>query len=229
MKYIIANWKSNKSRGEVENWMESFANVKVQMSNVKTIICPPMSFLFTISDKLSDERYQGVELGVQDISPYPAGKYTGAVSARNLDGFGVKYAIVGHSERRKFFHETHQEIAAKVAQCVENGIMPIVCIDDDYLLDQAKAIETKYLEKCMVAYEEPSAIGTGQNEPLDHVIDVVSRIKKVFGDVRVLYGGSADASNAGQYLEATDGLLVGTASLEVDDFVDILVVTDSQK
>ena len=88
-------------------------------------------------------------------------------------------------------------------------------------------METKYLEKCVVAYEEPSAIGTGANEPIDHVVDVVSRIKKVFGDVRVIYGGSVDASNARQYLEVTDGLLVGTASLKADDFVSILQVADS--
>ena len=128
MKYVIANWKSNKSRGEAENWMDGFENIKVQsasqQTDVKTIICPPMPSLMFVSNKLLDrEKFANVHLGVQDISPFPAGKYTGAVSARNLDGFGVAYAIVGHSERRQFFHETHQDVANKVAQCVDNGIV----------------------------------------------------------------------------------------------------------
>ena len=228
MKYIIANWKSNKTREEIEHWVDRFEQLlKAQPvgEQVAAIIAPPFPSLMFVSNRLLDrELHAQTFLAVQDISPFPAGSYTGAVSARNLDGFNVKYAIVGHSERRRYFHETHQEIANKVSQCLENGITPILCIDEEYVFDQAGAMTKDQLGKCIVAYEPLSAIGTGQNEPIDHVIEVRDRIKKVFGEnVPILYGGSVTEENFQEYLDMCDGLLIGGASLDAVKFSKLLV------
>lgn len=216
MKYIIANWKSHKNLEQVKDWFDHFNFTKSDDKEV--IIAPPFVSLFLAKEF----RPSGVTLATQDISSFPAGAYTGAVSALNLEGLGVKYAIVGHSERRRYFHESHIDVANKVAQCLDNNITPIVCVDDEYITDQAHAIEEQYLTKCMVAYEDLSAIGTGHNMPLESVLKAQELIKSAFGDVRVIYGGSVTPENAKDYLDNTDGVLVGGASLDAEQFGEIL-------
>lgn len=215
MKYVIANWKSHKNIEEIEKWFTTFKFDG--KSNQEVIICPPFPSLSLVSTQNNN-----FKLGVQDISPFPAGAYTGAVSAFNIQGLPVKYAIVGHSERRRYFHETHQEIANKVAQCLENNITPIVCVDDEYISTQAAAIEKTHLKKCIVAYEELGAIGTGHNQPLEHVLKINQVIKASFGNIPVIYGGSVNPTNAKMYLDNTDGVLVGTASLDPQEFMAII-------
>ena len=221
MKYVIANWKSNKSREDVIQWMDHFEEKisQVDATLTQVVLCPPMPDVWFVSNRLLDRKlFTSVALGVQDISPYPAGSYTGAVSTFNLDGFGVKYALVGHSERRRHFHETSQEVARKVRECVEKNITPVVCIDEPCLLEQAEAIEKKYLKQCLVAYEPLAAIGTGDNAPVEKVVEMVDRVHQLFGEVPVLYGGSVTAENVCEYLAVTDGVLVGRASLDVEEF-----------
>ncbi len=225
MKYVVANWKSNKSREDVINWMDRFEEKIKDMEHpsARVVLCPPMPDVWFLSNRLLDRKlYADIFLGVQDLSPYPAGSYTGAVSTVNLDGFRVKYAIVGHSERRRHFQETSQEVARKVQECVEKEMTPIVCVDEPYLLEQAEALEKKHLEKCMVAYEPLEAIGTGDNAPVEKVVEMVERIHQLFGEVPVLYGGSVDSKNVAEYLAVSDGVLVGRASLDVEEFTRMI-------
>ena len=223
MKYIVANWKSNKSREDVEKWIDDWEKQATVNSEQTVVICPPLPSLMFVSNRLLNRKLHGnTFLGVQDISPFPAGRYTGGVSTRNLEGFKVRYAIVGHSERRRYFKETSQDVANKVERCVEAGITPIVCVDSDYITSQAIAIKSEYLEKCMVAYEPVEAIGSGQNADLDDVEKAYTKIKKEFGSVKLIYGGSVTASNVKDYLEVSDGFLVGSASLDVSKFTALI-------
>lgn len=221
-KLIIANWKSNKTREGVEKWLDEYGvwSIGYEGSNdFEIVIAPSFPDLMFVSNRLLDrKKIKGVYLGVQDLSPYPAGKYTGAVSGQNLEGFNVKYAIVGHSERRRYFYETDNEVALKVEQAVVNGIKPVVCVDEGYIESQAQAIENELLEKCIVAYEPLEAIGTGKSADVGHVKKVVEKIKNYFGEVPVIYGGSVDDMNINEYLLVTDGVLVGGASLDVKMF-----------
>lgn len=219
MKYIIANLKSNKSRAEMDDWLNRLT-MGSQASSV--IICPPLPSLMMVADYLVDHSFNNVFLGVQDISPWSAGAYTGAVSARNLEGFKVKYAIVGHSERRHYFHETNQDVANKVSQCLENGITPIVCVDADYVQSQANAIKTEELARCLVAYEPLTAIGSGENQPVAEVEPIIRQIRQVFGIQSVIYGGSVNPDNVADYLQVTDGVLVGTDSLDAGVFSQLV-------
>ncbi|MFH1959467.1 MAG: triose-phosphate isomerase family protein [Patescibacteria group bacterium] len=217
-KLFVANWKSNKTLEEVRQWMDDF---KVELNDDQEIvIAPPYPFLSLVADKIKD--LPGVSLAVQNLSSFPAGSYTGEVCVRNLEGLGVKYAIVGHSERRRYLKESHQDVANKVSQALNNGITPIVCVDRDYMEDQAQLIESDLLSQCVVAYEPLVAIGTGENAPVKEVAKVVKEIKEVFGEVPVLYGGSVSPDNVILYLEITDGVLVGGASLDVGVFAELI-------
>lgn len=221
MPIIIANWKSNKNYEGVENWMERFGELAMAEGigeSVKVVIAPSYCHLDVVSKKIAGIDNEKVALATQDLSQFSAGSYTGAVSGVNLDSFHVKYSILGHSERRRYFHETDAEVAMKVDQAINNGIIPVVCVDDEYVESQAMSIESEYLGKCIVAYEPLSAIGSGKNENVGKVKEVVEKIKSFFGDVPVIYGGSVNDMNVAEYLLVCDGVLVGSASLDCDSF-----------
>lgn len=220
-KFIVANWKSNKNLVEAQSWADGFAGFDFDHEKSKIIIAPPSPFLETVRAKLHDR----VFLASQDISPYPAGSYTGAVSARNLSGL-AEYAIVGHSERREYFSENHQQVANKVEQAISLGIIPIVCVDSGYISEQAMAIDSDLLSKCIVAYEPLSAIGTGNNVPVSDVTEVTSQIKQKFGDVPVIYGGSVTRENVSEYLLVCDGVLVGGVSLDLSEFISLIKMAE---
>lgn len=213
-KLVVANWKSHKNLSEAEAWCETMLGLEPVSSLM--ILTPPFSLLSAVQN-LADER-RDLVLGAQDISPYPAGSYTGAISARNLEGLNVQYVIVGHSERRQHFGESHQDVAKKVAQAIEVGVTPIVCLDEDYIADQAQAIDAELLERCVVAYEPLSSIGTGDSADPAEAAQIKDRIQKVFGLVPVLYGGSVDEDNVATFTEYFDGVIVGGESLDATEF-----------
>ena len=222
-KLIIANWKSEKSVEQTQQWLDKFSESLQHPMPEGIVILPPMPSVAIAIAELHEFSLLGdITVGVQDISPFPAGSYTGAVSPQNLANLGVQYALVGHSERRRHFHETHQDVAKKVEQSLANGITPIVCVDKEYLDAQASAIEKKLLQECIVAYEPLSAIGSGQNEDVGTVKETIREIKRAFGDVKVLYGGSVNHSNVQEYLLVADGVLVGSASLDVYEFLALI-------
>ncbi len=223
-KMIIANWKDQKNIAEATDWLQKFVPA-IQAAHFnrrkKEVIIAPAHFLLPLVAKKTRE-LDAVTLAVQDLSPYPAGSYTGAISAENLTGLGLSYAILGHSECRRHFAETHETVAQKVELALAAGLIPIICLDLDYLQDQAEALTEAHLEKCIVAYEPLAAIGSGLNEEPRQVKQVVKKIKRVFGSIPVLYGGSVTPKNVGQYQRAADGVLVGGASLEAASFVELV-------
>jgi triosephosphate isomerase len=220
--YLVANWKSNKTWAETEVFLQSFRGFREE-GNVVNIVCPPIPYL-KASAEVVKSLHLPVKLGVQDVSPFPFGAYTGAVAAQMLLDT-AQYAIVGHSERRRYFHETNQEVANKVAQCLEVNITPVVCVDEPYLRAQINALEPEQLKKVMVAYEPLTAIGSGKPaEPQDaqkvaeQIVDVAER------ELPVLYGGSVTPENIGEFLEQPliHGALVGGASLTVESWKGII-------
>ncbi len=193
---------------------------------VRVAVAPPAPLLSPLQRALQEHVDQAnkplLQLAVQDISSFPPGSYTGAIAARNLEGFSVEYAIVGHSERREYFHETHQDVANKVAQCLEHDITPIICVDDEYIREQAVAIPAPQRAKSLVAFEERSAIGSGDPVDLQEVAEVIAQIREQFAPLGVLYGGSVDVSNVVDYIGISDGVLVGGASLDGKQFARLV-------
>jgi triosephosphate isomerase len=219
-KLIIANWKSNKSPAQAAEWIDAVSKTGKGLSgSVMPIVAPAFPLLSTISESITK---LGWALAVQDLSPFSAGSYTGAVSAANVQGLGVKYVILGHSERRRYFQETPQVVAQKVDQALQAGLKPVVCVDEQTVEAQATALTAGLSEKCVVAYEPAGAIGTGNNASLEQVKDFKATAHRLFGSVPFLYGGSVDELNISEYLLITDGALIGTASLDAKQFITLL-------
>jgi triosephosphate isomerase len=223
-KYIIANWKSNKTLSETQYWLDNFPHdedSKRALLNLEIILAPPYPFLALAADIIS-KRHLPIKLAVQNLSAFGSGAYTGEVAAFNLQGLNVEYAILGHSERRRFLQETSQLIADKVQEALACDIRPILCLDQPYLAEQARFLNNHALEKCLLAYEPVAAIGSGQAEEVGHLLDIRQSLAPFYKQNSLIYGGSVNADNVASYLQVCDGVLLGGSSLQLRDFLDLL-------
>ncbi len=224
-KLVVANWKSNKNQAEVKLWLKQFLTADLLLTlkklNLSVALTPAFVFVDLISQAVSDK--ENVFLATQDISPYPAGSYTGAVSAFNLSTWPVKYVIVGHSERRRWFRETSSDVALKVEQALANKLTPIVCVDENNFKEQAGKLSESVWKQCVIAYEPKNAIGSGLAADVSEVEKMVKKIKRQFSDTtKVLYGGSVTELNINDFLNVVDGVLVGHESLDADSFLNLI-------
>lgn len=225
MKTVIANFKSNKSVQEYEEWLHAYEAYLPQLHpSLTVVLAPSFPALSLVSTWIKSKSPAQTFLGVQDLSSFPAGAYTGAVSAQNLLDLGVSYAILGHSERRRYFHETTQDVTNKVAECVANQITPIVCVTADQVEAQAAALNDQYKAALLVAYEPIEHIGTGISDSETNILKTKERVVQAFGAVPYIYGGSVNPSTESSILqeESIDGFLVGTASLTATTFTSLL-------
>ena len=221
MKYFIANWKSHKSLDEGKEWLTIFQDLlkqdsviqnKLRDHEVSIILCPPFHLLHPLKDMFA--KYPNYALGAQNISPYPEGSYTGEIAAKLIKDI-VNFTIIGHSERRKYFHEKDGDVVLKTDIALYENIKPIVCIRSEH--DEIpKNIN-------LVAYEPVEAIGTGQNASVAEVLEMRNKLSLNPGST-FIYGGSVDTKNCKEYIqtEGIDGLLIGSASLNPSTFFSII-------
>ena len=214
---FIANWKSHKNVEESLNFLRELKEPlsTVDLSEKEVIILPQFMALSECVKFAKDENIP-VSFGVQNVSAFPDGPYTGEVSARQAAEV-VKYALLNHSERRKYSHETDEDLTKKYEESVK-VLTPIVCIQgiDSFIPAGAK----------IVAYEPPSAIstfGVGKPETQEEVAEAFKAIR-VRSAAELIYGGSVSADDIGEYkgIELLSGFLIGGASLEVKSFIDLL-------
>lgn len=215
MKYIIGNWKSHKTRSEIELWAENWKQLKVPVSDqLWVVVCAPLIGLPVLHELLPKLR-----LGAQVLSPFGDGAYTGAVSARLVKEY-ASFALLGHVERRKNFGDTDQSVALQVLQALDNEIVPIVAVSDKNWAQQLGQFDRQQLLKILVMYEPPEAISTsgagGHAADLQQVKIAISQIKEEFKVKGVLYGGSVTAENVASYIQEDliDGVVPGAASLD---------------
>jgi triosephosphate isomerase (TIM) len=243
---VAGNWKMNKSFSEADDLVNAIAEElrNYDTSDVDVIVCPPFPYLELVSDVSEDGDFF---TGAQNVSKFENGAYTGEVSATMLKSLGVDYCIVGHSERRKYFKETNQDIAQKIDRLLHEDITPIMCVGES--LDEREAnrylqvIQTQVEEgmfhlsgdqvkRCIIAYEPVWAIGTGLSATKEQAQEVHAFIRKLiedkYGDevseeVSILYGGSCNTKNAKELfaMKDIDGGLIGGASLKSKDFIEI--------
>jgi len=214
MKLIIANFKMNPlSFKEAEKLFSSYDK---RFKKAKIILCPPFIFL---------KKGVNYELGSQNCFYKNEGAFTGEISPKMLKKIGVKYVIIGHSERRNILGETNEIIKKKIDICLENNLKIILCIGEkkgensnNIIREQLKGIE----DGIIIAYEPIWAIGTGKIPTIQKIEDRYNFIKKIMPKSKVLYGGSVNAENSGEILKKTDGVLVGGASLKSKDFLNII-------
>ena len=241
---IAGNWKMNKTYTEGVELAEGLASeLKDGTGSVDVVVCPPAVDLKGVSEVI-EQKKAPFALGAQNVYWEESGAYTGETAPDMLTNVGATYCIIGHSERRGYFHETDEEINKKAKALMAHGIVPISCCGEplevreagkhvEFVVDQIKK-DTEGLEitdpsKYVVAYEPIWAIGTGKTATADDAQEVCGAIRKtlaeIFGQetadgIRVLYGGSAKPNNVAGFLEKedVDGALVGGASLQADSF-----------
>ena len=221
---IVANWKENLTAPQAKRWLEEFSMINNQLSNgVEVVVCPSFVLIPFLHSQLSPLTSR-LSLGAQDVSKFEEGQYTGEVSAKMLKDF-VKYVIVGHSERRKYFNETDEDAVQKIKQCLKYGLTPIVCVSN---LEQVSKCHSVNESRIIFAHEPLEAISTrGQFRPDDpeHANLMAEKIKTIVGkNTQVLYGGSVTAENVKPFIEQPDinGVLVGEASLDPEEFSKIV-------
>lgn len=223
-KLIIANWKLNPLT--LLEAQQLAARIQV-VTRHEVVLCPPTAFISAIKTN---------HLGAQDCSPQIKGPYTGQVSPAQLASLGVRYCLVGHSERRAM-GETSEEVSEKVAALLSQKITPVICVgygtavqqDELEVVDVIKtqlaySLGSADPQKVVVAYEPVWAIGTRQPATPEHANQIALYLKTKHHVPRVLYGGSINGTNASSFLSQIhiDGLLVGGASLLSEDFNKII-------
>jgi len=243
MKLIVGNWKMNpKNSVEAENL---FQEIKKGIKNTcykqgqrtEVVICPPFIYLSKLQFKTDN-----IKVGAQNCFWEKKGAFTGEISPLQLKSLGVKYVILGHSERRQYLGETNEMIAKKLNAVLEAHLLPILCIGEtkeertaektaDVLKTQLEnALQPTY--NLVIAYEPVWAIGTGDFCPPDEALTNLMFIKKQLlkllpqktaDKIKILYGGSVNSKNAKDYIDVGfNGLLVGGASLKAGEFIKIV-------
>ncbi|MCX6252096.1 MAG: triose-phosphate isomerase [Bacteroidetes bacterium] len=246
-KIVAGNWKMNKTFSEAEELITEIADQLdgTKPENVEVILCPPYIYLELATDIAEDAPYS---VGAQNINDHDMGAYTGEISAQMLIELNVAYAIIGHSERRKYYNESHEFLAGKVDSALRHGIRPIFCCGET--LPEREAEKYKEIVKTqlydslfhltpeqfgwvIIAYEPVWAIGTGVNATPAQAQEMHAYIRKLIadkydpqiaGETTILYGGSCNSKNARELFAQADvdGGLIGGASLIADEFISII-------
>ncbi|MCA9391967.1 triosephosphate isomerase [candidate division WWE3 bacterium] len=222
--FIIANWKSNLALSEVEEWLDDFEELYEKTGDVTVGIAPAFTEIVSVSDGLNQLEMYDIILMAQDIGEFDKGKHTGSVSGYHLDDIGVEAVIIGHSEHRKEFNESDELINQKIAQALKYKIKPVVAVSN---IKQVESIAKGKFNnsELVIAYEPLESIGGGNPAEEDEVLSFMAQVKKVLGDnVATIYGGSVDSKDVERYLDHAEieGFLVGTASLDPEEFVGII-------
>ncbi len=238
---IAGNWKMN---GSLQSVTELVEGIKAgNPGKAELAVFPPAVFLMKVGGMLADSN---CALGAQNVCDQEAGAFTGEVAASMLKECGCRYALVGHSERRSLYQETDQLVAARFAMAIATGIVPILCVGEtldereqgrteDVVARQIDAVIDRSgiggIAQAVIAYEPVWAIGTGKVATPDQAQEVHAFIRDklaqldagVAEQVKILYGGSMNPSNAAELLSQNDidGGLIGGASLKADDFLAI--------
>ena len=237
---VAGNWKMNMTPSQAKTLIEELKPLVADAKN-GCIIWVPFTDLSVALDATAGTN---IEVGAENMHFEEHGAYTGEIAPEMLAEMGVKYVIIGHSERRQYFAETDETVNKKVLKAFEHGLTPIICVGES--LEQREqgitfehvAIQTKIallgmtaeqVKKTIIAYEPIWAIGTGKTATSDQAQEVCAKIREtvesVFGKdaadaVTIQYGGSVNAKNSAELFAKPDidGGLVGGASLKANDF-----------
>ncbi|WP_026478336.1 triose-phosphate isomerase [Alkaliphilus transvaalensis] len=241
---IAGNWKMNKTNNEALQLVNEL-KTHVNETDVEVVICVPFTALSEVRKAIEGTK---IKLGAQNIHWEDGGAYTGEISPDMLLNIGVEYVIIGHSERRQYFHESDETVNLKVKKALEKGLKPIVCVGETLEEREAnktfevvkrqtekalQGIKEESMEQIVIAYEPIWAIGTGKTASSGDANTVIAYIREViqslYNDtisemIRIQYGGSVKASNASEIMNEADidGALVGGASLEAEAFLGIV-------
>ncbi|HAT2066892.1 TPA: triose-phosphate isomerase [Legionella pneumophila] len=242
-KIVAGNWKMN---GQIQQVTELVSQIEELISfdcAAQVAVMPPSIYIPTVRDCL---RTGKIVVGAQNVYPKDYGAYTGELSAPMLKDFGCRYVLVGHSERRQFFHEDENFVAQKFHHVKDHGMIPVLCVGEtlserengkteQVIAQQVLAVSAKgkdCFRDCVVAYEPVWAIGTGKTATPEQAQKVHQFIRDLVREINdsdakhltLIYGGSVNENNAKALFSMPDidGGLVGGASLNAKQFVEIV-------
>jgi len=244
-KLIAGNWKMNFTVAESIDFIGRLLPLIKDVKKTEMCVCAPFTSLYAMQAELAGTP---VALGAQNIAWADKGAYTGEINAAQLSEAGVKYVIIGHSERRQYFGETDETVNKRTITALKYGFTPITCIGETLSereggvteavlkrqTDTAFAdISADDAQRTVIAYEPVWAIGTGRNATPEDADETIKFIRKIIAgiygnetaqSVKILYGGSMNAANCDELLAMPDidGGLIGGASLKVEDFSAII-------
>ena len=241
-RFVAGNWKMNGSLAQNRELLNALIET-VKDADSEIVVFPPSIYVQQVASMTEGTN---IKVGLQNISAEPKGAFTGEISIPMAKDFGCDYILIGHSERRTLFGETDADVAKKMKAVVDAGLIPVICVGEtlderetgkteDVIKSQIASvidvIGIEAFENAVIAYEPVWAIGTGKTatpEEADQVHDFILCTLKNYSDkisdlVRVVYGGSVNASNVESLFtkENIDGALVGGASLEAEGFTKI--------
>lgn len=242
---IAGNWKMNKTPAETKAFIDELKGKVGKQKWCDVVLCVPF---VDIPAAVRASRDAKIAIGAQNMHWEKSGAFTGEISADMLKELGVKFVVIGHSERRQYFAETNETVNLKVKAALEAGLRPIICvgetleqreqeITEELITTQVKIalrdVEADQLRKIVFAYEPVWAIGTGKTATAEQANEVCCLIRavirakygaRVARSVTIQYGGSMNAKNAQELLAQpdVDGGLIGGAALKTDDFTTII-------
>ena len=239
---IAGNWKMNKTPAQGVQLVNELKPL-VANADCDVVVCVPATDIYAVGEALKGSN---IALGAENVHWAESGAFTGEISADMLLELGVKYVIIGHSERRQYFGETDETVNKRTLTALNKGLTPIVCVGETLeereggkteevlkvqLTDGLKGIED--LTKIVIAYEPVWAIGTGKTATSEQANETIGFIRKTLGElfcekcadaVRIQYGGSMKPGNAKELMAMSeiDGGLIGGAALKAEDFAGIV-------
>lgn len=241
---IAGNWKMFKTAAEAVAFVEAVKG-KAEVSGVESVICAPFTALPALVEAVKGT---AIQVGAQNFHWEENGAYTGEISGAMLQDLGVKYVIIGHSERRAYFAETDDTVNKKTKAAFQYDLTPIVCVGEK--LEEREAGRTKEVckvqtdaalegltaeqaKQVVIAYEPIWAIGTGKSSTAEDANEVIRYIREQVAAkfdegtaqaIRIQYGGSVKPANVKEYMGQSDidGALVGGASLEPDSYIQLV-------
>ncbi len=230
MKIIAGNWKMNGTRADLDAMLDALERVD---TNNAIILCVPYTIL--------RHGTTNTAIGAQNVSRHDHGAYTGQISAKMVADTGAKYTIIGHSECREYLGDTNETVRQKATQALTNGLIPIICVGETMAERQAgrtmeiiesgirESIPSELATNIVIAYEPRWAIGAGLTPTREEITEAHTLIANTLADMGlagtpILYGASVKGNNAAEIMSIpnVDGVLVGGASLKIDDFIPII-------
>lgn len=242
---IAGNWKMHMTINQAASLVLKIRDAIKGASDVEVVVAPPFTALHHVGYLLADSQ---IKLCGQDVFWEKSGAYTGEISPEMLKDVGCQYAIIGHSERRQYFHETDETVNKKILACLKEGLKPILCVGETLeqrengktmeiikkqALEGLKNIGNIQMKDVTIAYEPVWAIGTGKTATPEQAEDVHYAIRELLReifdieaikDTRIIYGGSVKPNNIDNIMAEPniDGTLVGGASISAEDFSRIV-------
>ena len=244
-KIVAGNWKMNKNPSEAAALIDGIKALVKDVNGVEVVVCPPFTDL---KDAAAACAGSNVALGAQNVAWAESGAFTGEIAASMLKDLGVKFVIIGHSERRQYFGETDATVNARLKAALAAGLSPIVCVGEtleeresgkmaEVIVRQVKEglkdLAAADIAKIVIAYEPVWAIGTGKTATPNEAQEVHALIRQTLAEiagaavaetVRIQYGGSMKPANAKELMSKPDidGGLIGGAALKADSFAEIV-------